>query len=1310
MNTLLIFSAKLFFVIFLGLYTSSSFAQVDRTFWFAAPDVTAGHGDNPILMRFATFATPSVVTISMPANGAFVPIVINMAANAVVTRDLTPFLAQIETPFDAGGVPDPRNTGILVQSTADITAYYEVNRANNPDIFALKGVNALGRDFYLPFQKAWSHFQPLTPVGRTGFVVVATVDNTVVTVTPKLALEGGRAAGVPYNITLNRGQSYCGSVQQPMAGDAPTGSRITATQPIAVTMFHDSINTGPGGCYDLAGDQLIPVNITGKEYSVQRGFLGSVMTPISEQVIIVATEANTTVTITPLVSSATTITLTTAGDFHTLMLPAADLFTYITSNKNIYVAHYAGFGCEVGAAILPPLNCTGSRSVRFIRSSAEYAGITLLVKTGNEDKFSFNGGMENTDIKGIAFTNVPGTMGAWKSARIELTIAMLAAGAAGLVSNSGGLFHLGLINGAGSNSGCRYGYFSSFNSINLGPDITIAYGTTVTLDAGPNGLSYSWNTMPVQTTRTINVAVYLATSYTVTVDIGGCLLKDTVCVGTSEYVWTGFQDSNFNNINNWSRPCGVATLPHCGIDVIVPIPANLQGAKAILNINSTVACRDLWIETDTTSKGRLDFSANGRFNICRHFRHDGIMNTVPNSTIAFIGNVPQRYMFNTARASGEFENLIINNTTTAISNAQWPYVRVVGGAKTGNMIVSSTGSLTFQLGYIETEGIREIIVKNRATNAIVGHNLNRFVVGRLRRYTNPTGAYDYPVGLALDASVATIDATKTGTLTNMVTTGMGTDWVLETYCAGIGSTRVLDFDGTDDFIQMPNVFTQLSGNQPRTIEMWAKVRSFGGEGGLFTFGNTDGQQDFSLRVNGSTDNWLMQHWGGDDGFSTAPGLLGNWAHYAVTYDGTQVCVYINGTLIQCRNRALNTVLTNNFLARWRNGYLNGQMDEVRIWNYARSVSEIANNRCLPLARCSTAGLVAYYDFEEGTGSTTITHKNVTCIAPSMTYQLANINYYNPTNADNFLAFFTKYTTVPTLTGLPLSCAADFNCQVLDNGFWTINAFSNPTTQITGAGVTGNYGMTLYNRDFTNGLAPCISGVGNRGTIMKRDNAASAWAIPSGFCTDFNFASTGRSGMSGFSDFGTARTFLPVLLPIDLLSFTATYKGKGTVKIQWETVSEKDVDRFVVERSTNGIDFITIGTEKVTANSYSLKSYTLDDPKAKLGINYYRLKTIDLDGKIAYSKIVAVTVDAQNTDNILTIYPNPAPIGNQINITGIEKSEVSVHITNTLGQVLFENAFKHEGGTFSISQQLAAGVYFVKIGTSERLQVMKVVIE
>jgi hypothetical protein len=1269
----------------LGLFTIlslQSLAQVDRTFWFAAPDNTVEHGDAPILMRFATFATPSVVTISMPANPAFTPIVINMAANSVATRDLTAFLAQIETPFDGGGVPLARNTGILVESTANITAYYEANRENNPDIFALKGINGLGTDFFLPLQTAWNTQTNFTPQARTGFVVVAIEDNTVVTVTPTLALEGGRAAGVPYNITLNRGQSYCGSVADALAGGTPTGTRITSTRRIAVTMFHDSIRTGTGGCHDLAGDQMIPVNNIGTQYAIQRGFLDE-----NEQVIVTATQNGTSVTISN--STTTTVSLN-AGQSATVLLPNTEPFTSVVSSQPVYVAHYAGFGCETGAALLPPVNCTGSRNVRFVRSTDEYAGITLMTRAGNEDNFSFNGGAENTFIAASAFTPVPGLVG-WVSARIELPLADLAAGAAALVSNSAGLFHLGLING-GASSGCRYGYFSSFNAVNLGPDITISYGNTITLDAGPDGFSYLWNTG--ETTQTITVPIYLVGNYSVTVDVGnGCMLSDAVCVGTSQYVWTGFKDSNYNDPDNWSRPCGVVGVPNCDVDIVVPISANMKGAKATLIITGNDACRDLWIEELAGDIGNMQIAPGGRFNVCRHFRHDGILDMRPGATLAFTGNVPQNYLRRTATAVGEFENLIIANTTTPISNVQWPRVVVKDDPGLGDMIISPTGSLTFQSGHVLTENLKEIVVRNRATASVSGYAANRFVVGRIRRHTNPTGSYDYPVGLAINNAAPTVDPAKTGTLTNM---DPATDWGSANYCPTIGNTRVLDFDGVNDFIQMP-VFAQLSGNQPRTIEMWAFVRSFN-DAGLFSFGDANTLEDFALRTLGSTDNWRMQHWAADydfntSGFNTGAGLLNTWAHYAVTYDGTQVCIYINGTLVNCTNRALNTNLVSNFLAQWNGNFFNGQMDEVRIWNYARSVGEISASLCTPVSQCANAGLIAYYDFEEGSG-TSLTHRDLVCVAPTMTYQLANVNFYTPNNPDNMLAYFTRYATVPTLTGQPLQCAADFNCQTLDNGFWTINAFNAANTQIPG---TGLYSMTLYNRDYTNESAVCGGGFGDNGTIMKRTNGASPWGLAPGFCTDFSFTSTGKSGMSGFSDFATARSYMLGLLPVELVGFTARAKGGNSVLTSWATTSEKNVDRFVVERSTNGADFVAVGTVKAVGNSTNRNNYVFTDNGAIMGVNYYRLKTIDFDGTFSYSRIVAVNIDqGEATESSVSIYPNPTPKGGSLYLSGIEGGNLRISIVSMLGQVLFDKQLLHEGGKITLLPNLPTGVYVVQV--------------
>ncbi len=71
------------------------FAQQDTEFWFAAPEVAASEGDSPIYLRFMTYDDPAQVTVSLPANGAFTPIVLNIPANNIDSINLSPFLADI---------------------------------------------------------------------------------------------------------------------------------------------------------------------------------------------------------------------------------------------------------------------------------------------------------------------------------------------------------------------------------------------------------------------------------------------------------------------------------------------------------------------------------------------------------------------------------------------------------------------------------------------------------------------------------------------------------------------------------------------------------------------------------------------------------------------------------------------------------------------------------------------------------------------------------------------------------------------------------------------------------------------------------------------------------------------------------------------------------------------------------------------------------------------------------------------------------------------------------------------------------------
>lgn len=485
---------------FEGLY-----AQIDQEFWFAAPEATNGHGDSPIAIRVSTFSQQAVVTLTQPANPAFTPIVINVGANTTSSIDLTAFLNQIET--------KPENTvlnyGLLLKSTTNITAYYEVITSCdcNPEIFALKGKNGLGTTFYTPFQNFWSNGS-YSPEAISGFIVIAKEDNTQITITPSQPAVG-HPANTPFNITLNKGEVYSVIAASTADNQHMAGSLITSNKPIAVTVKDDSVANG--SCRDLMGDQLIPINVIGKEYIAIKGFLNA-----NEKVFVLATENNTEIFIDGNATPAATLQAGQTWNF-TINNPSA----YINANKNVYVLQASGYGCELGESILPPILCTGSSQVGFTRSSASPFSLNIITKDANKNNFSLNG--STTLIPGSAFNPVPGTNGLWVAAQVTLSTNDFAVNAVGLLTNSSGLFHMGLINGNFS-TGCRYGYFSDYGGLSLGSDISVCPGDNAVLDAGPGYDSYLWNNGDTsQSIPALNEG-----EYWVTVTLDGCVTTDTV--------------------------------------------------------------------------------------------------------------------------------------------------------------------------------------------------------------------------------------------------------------------------------------------------------------------------------------------------------------------------------------------------------------------------------------------------------------------------------------------------------------------------------------------------------------------------------------------------------------------------------------------------------------------------------------------------------------------------------------------------------------------------------------------------------------
>lgn len=161
------------------------------------------------------------------------------------------------------------------------------------------------------------------------------------------------------------------------------------------------------------------------------------------------------------------------------------------------------------------------------------------------------------------------------------------------------------------------------------------------------------------------------------------------------------------------------------------------------------------------------------------------------------------------------------------------------------------------------------------------------------------------------------------------------------------------------------------------------------------------------------------------------------------------------------------------------------------------------------------------------------------------------------------------------------------------------------------------------------------------------------------------------------------------LPINLLYFNAKTSDNELVELNWATSSESNSDKFEIEKSEDSKLWSTIGQVKASENSSEKLEYKFEYVAQKAGMNYYRLKPLDLDGKFTYSKIVGLFIELG--ENTINLFPNPTQ--NTIEIKGISIEKEGVEIFNNLGQNVTKKViFKNQSIYVS---SLPRGKYYVK---------------
>lgn len=520
----------LFLIFIMKSFTSLS--QIDTVFWFAAPWVTPDHTWRDAVKMHISGPSGTSVRIRQPA--AILP-------NKYDTTFTIPASGFFDYTFwrDAAAGPlnfaydslesRPANAvrpyGLKVTSSREITVVYDVvTRATtfyNPETFSLKGRNGLGTEFVCPFQTNWFNQVLGGDLNGDGVItqprqqinIVATLPNTVVWITPKCNVVG-HVANVTYSVLMNTGDIYTvenvtGATN--VAGQNLGGTIVVSNNPISVTVADDSVRNPGGGCHDLIGDQIVPVDVVGKEYIANKGF----MFPASqESIFVVATDNFTQITIDDGTVSTYSIN---KGDIqrYTITQP----LTHIQANKNVYLWQTTGYGCESGGAILPPINCAGSDSVTFTRNNNQPFLLNILCKTNGTvntpANFLLNG--SSTLVPTSAFSVVPGTSGTWQGAQIQFNTTQIPVNSANLLSNSTDVFAMGVINGNTSTGGLFH-YMSSFKRkiySYAGNDMSYCTGTNsvIALNGAINGGASTgiWSVMNGTTAISLPSSAYTST-------------------------------------------------------------------------------------------------------------------------------------------------------------------------------------------------------------------------------------------------------------------------------------------------------------------------------------------------------------------------------------------------------------------------------------------------------------------------------------------------------------------------------------------------------------------------------------------------------------------------------------------------------------------------------------------------------------------------------------------------------------------------------------------------------------------------------
>jgi hypothetical protein len=180
-------------------------------------------------------------------------------------------------------------------------------------------------------------------------------------------------------------------------------------------------------------------------------------------------------------------------------------------------------------------------------------------------------------------------------------------------------------------------------------------------------------------------------------------------------------------------------------------------------------------------------------------------------------------------------------------------------------------------------------------------------------------------------------------------------------------------------------------------------------------------------------------------------------------------------------------------------------------------------------------------------------------------------------------------------------------------------------------------------------------------------------------------------------------------PIQLVSFKG-YADKSANVLQWVTNSENNTDIFVIDRSENGSDWKAVAKVKAAGVSSSKINYiaTDDQPLKKA---YYRLRSLDLDGRFQISDVIVIERNITSF-KLYSISPNPSDGEFSVTFNAPTNTKSRITLFNSFGTSVYSSEVYSKAGSnteFINSNELINGIYTLLIEQNDQILTYRIVI-